>query len=138
MNDDTLFYMDVLQTLISKRNKPSIPYHADFTVTDFVATKEGRFKFTLNAQAEPNGFFYKVLVHADDTKIVCFERRDGITSNYRLYISPSLLEFVISAVAAAVDSVANSLSLTTELNKLRTENKNLRNQLDRVKKLVCQ
>jgi hypothetical protein len=138
MNDDTLFYMDVLQTLASKRNKPSIPYHADFTVTDFVTTKEGRFKFTLNAQAEPNGFFYKVLVHADDTKIVCFERRDGIIFNHKLYIAPSLLEFVTSAVSVAVDSVANSLSLTTELNKLRTENKNLRNQLDRIKKLVCQ
>lgn len=56
MNDDSLFYMDVLQTLASK---PSIPYHADFTVTDFVTTKEGCFKFTLSAQAEPNVFSIK-------------------------------------------------------------------------------
>jgi hypothetical protein len=138
MNDDTLFYMDVLQTLISKRNKPSIPYHADFTVTDSVTTKEGRFRFTLNAQAEPNGFFYKVLVHAGDTKVTCFERRDGIMCNYKLHVVPSSLNFIIAIMIKTTHNNDSILSMSTELTQLRIDNKNLRNQLDHVKKLVCQ
>jgi hypothetical protein len=138
MNDDALFYMDVLQTLANKRSKPLIPYHSDFTVTDFVVTSEGRFKFTLNAYAEPNGFFYRVLVHADNTKVACFERKDGITSNYKLHIVPSSLNFIIDTVSTAENNIASVLSLTIKLNKILTDNKNLRSQLDSVRKLVCQ
>jgi hypothetical protein len=138
MNDDALFYMDVLQTLANKRSKPLIPYHSDFTVTDFVTTSEGRFQFTVNAYAEPNGFFYRVLVHADNTKVVCFERKDGITSNYKLHIIPSSLNFIIDTMSKSVSNNENILSMSIELTQLRMDNRNLRNQLDRVKKLVCQ
>jgi hypothetical protein len=137
MNDDALFYIDVLQTLANKHRKPFTPYHADFTVTDFIVTNEGRFKFTLKAQAEANGFLYEVLVHADDTKVTCFERRDGITCNYKLHIIPSSLIFIIDTVSTAENNVASVLSLTIKLNKVLTDNKNLRSQLDSVKKLVC-
>jgi hypothetical protein len=130
--------MDILQTLANKRSKPLIPYHSDFTVTDFIVTSEGRFQFTVNAYAEPNGFFYRVLVHTDDTKVVCFERKDGITSSYKLHIVPSSLNFIIATMSKSVSNNENILSLSIELTQLRMDNKNLRNQLDRVKKLVCQ
>jgi hypothetical protein len=138
MNDDALFYMDVLQTLASKRRKPLIPYHADFTVTDFVVTSEGRFKFTLNAYAEPNGFFYKISIHADNTKITCFERKDGVIFNHRIHIVPSLLNFIVTAVVKSTSNNESILSMSIELTQLQIDNKNLRNRLDRVKKLVCQ
>jgi hypothetical protein len=138
MNDDTLFYMDVLQALISKRNKPLVPYHANFTVTDFIVTSEGRFKFILNAYAEPDGFFYKVSIYTGNTEITCFEYLDGITSNYKLYIIPSSLSVITTKISSAEDKATNVLSLIIELSQLRIDNKNLRNQLDRVKKLVCQ
>jgi hypothetical protein len=130
--------MDVLQALVSKRHKPLVPYHADFTVTDFVVTKNGRFKFILNAYAEPDGFFYKVSIYTGSTEITCFEYLDGITSNYKLYIVPSSLNVITTRISSAEDKAADVLSLVIELSQLRIDNKNLRDQLDRVKKLVCQ
>jgi hypothetical protein len=138
MNDDALFYMDVLQALISKRNKPLVPYHANFTVTDFIVTSEGRFKFILNAYAESDGLFYKVSIYTGSTEITCFEYLDGITSNYKLYIVPSSLSVITTRISSAEDKATDVLSLIIELSQLRIDNENLRNQLDRVKKLVCQ
>jgi hypothetical protein len=137
MNDDALFYMDVLQALASKRLKPLTPYHADFTVTDFIVTSEGRFKFTLDAYAEPNGFFYKLSVSPSNAKVICFERMDGIIFNYKLHIIPSSLNFIISIMIKSTNNHEGILSMSAELMQLRIDNKNLRNQLGRVKKLVC-
>jgi hypothetical protein len=136
MTDDIMFWMDVLKELLNKR-KPC-EYNIDFTVKSSIRLNTNEvYEFVLVAEAIDTGFVYDIFVNLDnDTKLLCFERVDGLKRSFKVHIVPSRLTRTVNDANLLISCDKANQTLSRKVKALEEHNKQLESKLEAIKKLL--
>jgi hypothetical protein len=136
MTDDIMFWMDVLKELLNKR-KPC-EYNIDFTVKSSIRLNTNEvYEFVLVAEAIDTGFVYDIFVNLDnDTKLLCFERVDGLKRSFKVHIVPSRLTRTVNDANLLISCDKANQALSRKVKALEEHNKQLESKLEAIKKLL--
>jgi hypothetical protein len=136
MSEDIMFWMDILRKLLSKRK--SCKYHSDFTVKSSIRLNANEvYEFVLVAEAIDTGFVYDIFVNLDnDTKLLCFERVDGLKCSFKVHIVPSRLTRTVNEANLLISCDKANQALSKKVKALEERNKQLESKLETIKKLL--
>lgn len=135
MTEDIMFWMDVLGKLMS--NHKSCKYHSDFIVKSMVRLDTGDVhEFALMATAIDSGFMYDIFVVLENnTKLLCFERVDGLRCSFKVHIVPSRLTRTVDDMNLLISSDKANQALSRRVKELQERNKQLESKLAAIQKL---
>jgi hypothetical protein len=136
MTEDTMFWMDILGKLASKR-KPC-KYHSDFLVKSSIRLDTNEvYEFVLVAEAIDTGFVYDIFVNLEnDTKLLCFTRVDGLRCSFKVHIVPSRLTRTVNDANLLISCDKANQALSSKVKELQERNKQLESKLAAIKKLL--
>jgi hypothetical protein len=125
--------VDVLRELLSKCKY--CKHHSDFTVKSSIRLNTNEvYEFVLVAEAIDTGFVYDIFVNLDnDSKLLYFERVDGLKCNFKVHIIFSRLTRTVNDANLLINCDEANQTLSKKVKALEERNKQLESKLEAIK-----